>query len=518
MIRYLSWTFIAFTFLFVAFDSQAQTSIDPDDPAWEGECQGLIAFPGARGYGKCATGWRGGRIIRVTNTNDSGAGSLRNCVEDSEGPRVCIFDTGGTIELTSNQIFAGGTGFNEGGDLYIAGQSAPEDSGGIQIKLSDAGPNLSTIAFLQVDHILMRHIRLRPGAGDRAAVGDSISGFTFRNVRHFMVDHVSVSYASDQNMTVVADNFDGIAPIRGKTHHGTIQNSITSYGLHAANHTDVTHSKGALLCPMSQVDLNNGDRCGYISMIENLFAHNNDRNPELKMNGDPYELVNNFIYNASSEFAEFDDELVTSDVSLLGNVAKEGPNTRDVPAPHLAVCRNDVGNAAVGCNLYLVGNIDSDNLPTLLSGAQDLVVDSDSVDTTILGEPFASMVTGPRSSAEDLDDYLLTGQRVGATAPALDALDQIAINDALVRTGQRVNFPEEVLGVGLTDGYPTLAAGTPHTDTDNDGMPDDWEIAMDGSEVAVNRFNAWGDRDGDGWSNLEEYLNFRAGDIPDPRP
>lgn len=476
----------------------------------QGGCKGgAIAFPGAKGWGKCATGWRNGQIIKVTNTNDSGVGSLRAAL-DTDGPRVIMFDVGGSIEVTSSQLQAAGSGANEQGNVYIAGQSAPSDSGGIEIKLSASGPNVAALAFLQVDHVLVRHLRLRPGPGDLLAIGNSISGITFRNVRHFMVDHTSLMYAADQNFTTTAQGFS--IPADGITRYGTLQRSIVAYGLHAANHTDTTHSKGALACSLTIGSFSTGDRCGYFSFIENYFAHNNDRNPEIQQHGEPFEIVNNIFYNPFSEYIEFVFQNQVSTVNIISNASFEGSNTRDTPTPNLYQCRDITGD----CEAYMFGNINEDNRPASNAGQEDAIVDGLGKTGTILTSPGEAMA-GSIIRAEDLSSVLLPD--VGATTPARDALDTLVTGQCCPgNAGARVDDPTDVTGTGITDGYPTLAAGTPPTDTDGDGMPDDWEQAFPNGQLLAFRFDAWADRDGDGWSNLEEYLNFRAGDIPDPRP
>ena len=81
----------------------------------------LDAFPGASGFGKGARGGRDGRLVFVTNLEDSGPGSLRECAE-SKGPRNCIFRIGGIIELKTSIAVR-----KENGSLSILGQTAPGD-------------------------------------------------------------------------------------------------------------------------------------------------------------------------------------------------------------------------------------------------------------------------------------------------------------------------------------------------------------------------------------------------------
>ncbi len=87
-----------------------------------------LAFPGADGFGAQAVGGRGGRVIEVTNLNDSGPGSLRAAVEEASGSRTVVFRTGGTITLES-EIYLGNP------YITIAGQTAPGD--GITLRASN---------------------------------------------------------------------------------------------------------------------------------------------------------------------------------------------------------------------------------------------------------------------------------------------------------------------------------------------------------------------------------------------
>ena len=78
-----------------------------------------LAFPGAEGYGRFARGGRGGRVIEVTNLDDSGPGSFRAAVE-AAGARSVVFRVAGIVLLKSNVNI-------EHPDITIAGQSAPGD-------------------------------------------------------------------------------------------------------------------------------------------------------------------------------------------------------------------------------------------------------------------------------------------------------------------------------------------------------------------------------------------------------
>ncbi|MDO8541081.1 MAG: hypothetical protein Q7S40_11645 [Opitutaceae bacterium] len=103
------------------------------------------AFPGVEGFGKYTIGGRGGRVIEVTNLNDSGPGSLRAAVV-AKGPRTVVFRVSGTIPLESELKI-------QEPFLTLAGQTAPGD--GICVKNYQFNFN--------TQHLIIRHLRFRPG-------------------------------------------------------------------------------------------------------------------------------------------------------------------------------------------------------------------------------------------------------------------------------------------------------------------------------------------------------------------
>ena len=126
------------------------------------DAEGLIAFPGAEGYGKLSVGGRGGAVYEVTTLSSSGAGSLGAAISAS-GPRTVVFKVAGNIEGT----------FNISNDyITIAGQTAPGD--GI---------------------VIIRYIRVRANAS-----GDAISGGHGNN--NIILDHVSASWSSDEVLSI----------------------------------------------------------------------------------------------------------------------------------------------------------------------------------------------------------------------------------------------------------------------------------------------------------------------------
>ncbi|RZJ27459.1 MAG: pectate lyase, partial [Brevundimonas sp.] len=148
----------------------AHTAVAQDAP---------IAFPGAEGAGRFALGGRGGAVLRVTNLNDAGPGSLRAAVE-AEGPRTIVFDIGGVIRLETPLRIRRGR-------ITIAGQTAP--GGGITLR--------DHALIIAADDVVVRHIRSRLGDESRVE-SDAIS---LERGRRIILDHISASWSVDETLS-----------------------------------------------------------------------------------------------------------------------------------------------------------------------------------------------------------------------------------------------------------------------------------------------------------------------------
>ncbi len=233
------------------------TALPPPPPP-----SGLAVFPGAEGYGTTTPGGRGGRVIHVTNLNDAGPGSLREAVE-AAGPRTVIFDVSGQINLQNSLNI-------HNGFLTLAGQTAP--SPGITVAVTGGPGVLNNGIVTFTNDILIQHIRIRaqtdPSGGRRDAL------MIFEGSRNVVIDHVSVSWASHLGKNIF---------VSGGTTNVTISNCIDSeafpYGL-------LITASGA----------SGPARSMNTAVFRCLFAHNQDRNPEVSSNTS-VTYVNQLIYN-----------------------------------------------------------------------------------------------------------------------------------------------------------------------------------------------------------------------------
>lgn len=274
----------------------------------------MLAFPGAVGWAKTTAGGRGGQIIRVINLNTEGPGSFRAAV-DAKGPRVIVFEVGGVVDLggktlTIHEPF-----------LTIAGQTAPSPG----ITLIRGGIDLAT------HDAIVQHIRVRTGeAGYPKKSGHDFDAFSTQGVSYnVIVDHCTLTWASDENLSASGPRFVGATPDewrKGTSRRITYSNNIVAEGMRYATHEKIEHSKGSLI----------HDNVNDILIIGNLYAHNFERNPLFK-GGVHGVIVNNLIYNPGQRVIHYnlmaeewtDHAYQVGQVVAVGNVYRGGPNTPD---------------------------------------------------------------------------------------------------------------------------------------------------------------------------------------------
>ncbi len=431
----------------------------------------LPAFPGAEGFGAETPGGRGGKVIEVTNLDDSGPGSLRAACEQA-GARIVVFRTGGLIEVHSAITLFDAF-------ITIAGQTAPGD--GIMLK---ANPGYGGPVLRVATHdVVIRGLRVRRGAtGKKSVSGDAISINNEKNApHHVVIDHCSISWGVDENL----DGWYAANDI-------TIQWCVISEALENSSHEKGAHSKGTLF----------GSKVRRVSYHHNLLAHNVARNPQFSNDEGPDHVINNVIYNwkyFGSQFSRPEEN--PPKVNLIGNYYKAGPDTRlvryevllnDYPNEPLFYVRDNIGPHrpdGAGDEWALIG----DSSPSL--GENQMRVPASKAIQR--AEPWpASPIPVTINAAEQTYELVLA--QAGATAPHRDTVDQRVINDVRTVAGRCIDDPSEV------GGWPTLDAGTPSADTDHDGMPDEWEQARGLDPRNPDDRN---DRATSGYTQIEDYIN-----------
>lgn len=417
------------------------------------------AFPGAEGFGAQSIGGRGGRVIEVTTLDDAGPGSLRAAVE-AEGPRIVVFRVSGTIELMTELVV-------KHPYITIAGQTAP--GGGITLKTHAENPRSALTVKEGAHDVVIRYLRIRPGPSKRQAVpGDEShikDGLQILDARRVIVDHCSMSWATDE----VVSTFSSAEDV-------TIQWCIISEALRNTERGG-PDGKGLLL---------GGPRAHRISAHHNLLAHNFGRNPMVKSPG-VIDIVNNVVLSPAKSAMVVDGEFGTAMVNIVGNYVM----APDADGAAWGVRRL----AARPVGLFVQGNLGPHRTDS--RQAEELFVDPGNSSREYLSsERFEapSIITLPAEEA-----LAIVLEQAGCTRPLRDAVDERIIADVQVQRAKLITDPVEV------GGWPTLASGEAPADEDHDAMPDAWEV-----EQRLNPRNAAdgpADADGDGYTNVEEFLN-----------
>ena len=424
----------------------------------QSEIPKVPAFPGAEGAGRFSEGGRGGRVIAVTNLDDSGPGSLRAALE-ADRPRTVVFHVSGTIALKSDIVVTNGR-------LTIAGQTAPGDG----ITIRDRSLNIAA------NDVVVRYIRARLGA----ASGTQQDAISVTKGRRIILDHVSASWSIDETLSASTHYDkpgDGVWDL-------TVQWSIIANSLRKSNHDKGEHGFGSLI---------RAARGAKISWHHNLWANHLDRMPRPGNYSLPsedgegalFEFRSNVFYNWGKDRAGYNYDVSThARYNFIDNAYIAGPDSKGSVAFEE---QNQLARAFWSGN-SMNGTIPADQ-KALVKGNIPVGywLDAPLDVGTVASDP------APRAFERVL---------AGAGASLVrDAVDLKVVAGVRGKTGRIIDNEAQ------DGGWPALRSGAAPVDSDNDGMPDAWERAR-GLDPA--RADGAADRNRDGYSNLEEYLNELA--------
>ena len=413
-----------------------------------------LAFPEAQGFGRHATGGRDGKVVHVTNLNDSGAGSFRDAVSQSN--RIVVFDVGGYVALK--------TAVSAKSNLTIAGQSAPGD--GIAFRGGE-------ISFAESSNIIARYLRIRPGSDTESTDDDALSLYRAQNVS---IDHVSLEFAPWNDIDGVSDDWQN-HPVTNVTFQDSLIANPT--GQQFGAHTESVSSQW--------------------SWYRNVFANSHNRNPLAKVNT---VFVNNVLYNYSAGYTTHTSTAFQHDI--VNNAFIFGPASTGTDDTWFQIDDNQ--------SIYDAGNLKDDNLNGSFDGAATHPYWYQGTGT-VLHAPWSTESATPYDAASA---YRIAVS--GAGALPRDPVDALVISQlrtfgrGTAGTGANTTGPGASLytsqaQTGLpNDGYGDLAGGVAPADGDHDGMPDFWEQAT-GSDPAVDDAMQ---KAPDGYALIERYLDWLA--------
>ena len=483
----------------------------------------LPSFSGAEGFGGTFTGsapsggwFSNATVYHVTTTQDltnpstgkPAIGTLRGAFYDYTNPnspkqlvsnRIVVFDVGGTFDISAAKL-----DIKTVNNIYIAGQTAPSP-----VTVYGNMAQITKSGNTQTSNVILRYMTFRKGTGaeedalsftggDGVASGDTIA-------RNMILDHVTASWSEDENISVTNNNTDV-----------TVQYSI----IHDALVNN--HAYGSLIRP--KVDSN-------VSFHHNLYANNASRQARFgsylseTLTAD---FRNNVIYNwrDRASYAGGSDEADQefADVNYVGNYLVAGPGTVANANTGFIVDKN------VTARVHQYGNAIDSNGPAVPDGQVPdatgvyngvdngwgmFALNSPVTDQTLQHMDLAQFPTAPVTTQAAAAAYNQVLSYVGNYWWSRDAIDTRVVNNVRNFTGPSLAatspIAAELAGV-TTAPTTTRAAGW---DTDQDGMPDVWEVAHGLNPSSNLDFKT--DVDSDGYVNLQEYVD-EVGAFPAPTP
>jgi hypothetical protein len=442
---------------------------------WSGYALSLPSFPGAQGSAAEATGGRNASatVYKVTNLNNSGAGSFRAACEAS-GYRYVVFATSGWIHLTSSLEITNP-------NITIAGQTSP---GGVGV--------YGGTVRVSASNVVITHMRF--AAGSLAGQGTDSFEVWGPNTDNIMVDHSSIRWGCDECGETAYD------PVKV-----TFSWCVIGPGINGCA-SESNHNLGFLVW---------GGDSSYVTFHHCYFTHNRYRNPEVNGGGNdgnidqPHvDIINNVGFDTYGGYTGFHSYAGEMYANVVHNYFKKASqNNSDAREGILFNGASSSGDASI----YLVGN--NGAWRTSWDDSRTGYQDWDALKTEWNGST-------PNTSWRRLTRNAFPGVAVtvtnmtstyasdvvadsGATKPVIDSLD--ALYKTHYANGTHVFY--EYTSADAIGDYPSLSGGSAPTDSDNDGMADSWETSTFGSTSAT----ANADADSDGYSNLEEYLFYLGG-------
>ena len=434
-----------------------------------------LAFEGAEGYGRFAIGGRGGKVVHVTNLNDDGPGSFREAITNDIGPRTIVFDVSGVITLKSRLTCSSRY-------VTIAGQTAPGK--GICIKGAPFGVGPDGIC---------RFIRVRLGGGK------TFDGIGMAGADHSITDHCSISWTIDEAFSSrSAKNI-------------TLQHTLISEALNVAGHKNYEKGKGHGYAATI------GGNIG--SFHHNLLAHCAGRNWSMGggLDGNGFyagalDIFNNVVYNWAGRATDGG----AHEVNFVNNFYKMGPSTTQK-----FILRAQLEGVGKGSqSYYCEGNVRQDTDGKLVTDNEQLRRYELSNGQVLNWEVWVDKPFFPSyaevESAQDA--YKSTLSDVGCNMPLFDEHDQRIVRETLEGSytytgsvGKTKGIIDNEQDAGGYEEYPEEKRAADF-DTDGDGLPDWWE-EMHGTNpksAAGDFSDSNADPDKDGYTNLEEYLDWMS--------